>query len=342
MRGKSGRQYRYWAIAGLAAALGLAVLTSPAHSARADNRKDLKNFQHVFVIMMENTGFDSLIGNPNAPFINQAAQKYGLATNYFGVTHPSQPNYIAATSGSTNGVANDNDTTVDVPNIVDQLEAHGKTWKAYMQSLSLCATKFDHSCGNQLYERKHNPFVSYADVASNPARMANIVDLSQLSTDLANNTVPNFVWISPDQCNDMHGRFTLDPNDLCGFSHVQSLIATGDAFLHSTVSAIMSSPAWTGNSVIFITWDESDFTGTGNFGFGDDSGCCDSVPGQGGGHVLTIVISQSNSSPAVSAVAYNHFSILATIEAGWGLGCLANTCDTGNVQPMSDLVGPQG
>src|SRR6266705_6431337 len=152
-------------------ALVLVALVGPranlAHADSGGNRSDLKNFQHVFVIMMENTGFDSLIGNPNAPFINSAAATHGLATKYFGVTHPSQPNYIAATSGSTNGVADDNDTTIDVSNIVDQLETHGKTWKTYMQSLSLCTTKLDHACGNQLYERKHNPFVSYADVQSN-------------------------------------------------------------------------------------------------------------------------------------------------------------------------------
>jgi len=326
--------------------LALAVLVAPrTSSARADsgqgNRSDLKNYQHVFVIMMENTGFDSLIGNSNAPWINMAAQTYGLATNYFGVTHPSQPNYIAATSGSTNGVANDNDTTIDVPNIVDQLEAHGKTWKAYMQSLSLCTTKLDHACGNQLYERKHNPFVSYADVQSNPARLANIVDFSQFSSDLANKNVPDYVWISPDQCHDMHGR-AATPSDPCDFSQVQSLIATGDAFLHSTVSAIMNSSAWTGNSVIFISWDESDFTGSGFQGFGDDSGCCDSVPGQGGGHVVTLTISHSDHSARTSNVAYNHYSMLATIQGGWKLGCLAFTCDTANVQPMSDLVGPQG
>nr|AWN00245.1 hypothetical protein [uncultured organism] len=326
--------------------LALAVLVAPrALSASADsgqgNRSDLKNYQHVFVIMMENTGYNSLIGNSNAPWINMAAQTNGLATNYFGVTHPSQPNYIAATSGSTNGVANDNDTTIDVPNIVDQLEAHGKTWKAYMQSLSLCATKLDHACGNQLYERKHNPFVSYADVQSDAARMANIVDFSQFSSDLANKNVPDYVWISPDQCHDMHGR-AATPADPCDFSQVQSLIATGDAFLNSTVSAIMNSRAWTGNSVIFITWDESDFTGSGFQGFGDDSGCCDSPAGAGGGHVVTLTISHSDHSARTSNVAYNHYSMLATIEGGWKLGCLAFTCDTANVQPLSDLVGPQG
>ena len=324
--------------------LALMALVAPTISAHTDSANgsgsSLKNYQHVFIIMMENTGYKSLIGNPNAPWVNSAAATYGLATNYFGVAHPSQPNYIAATSGSTNGVMDDNDTTINVSNIVDQLEGAGKTWKAYMQSLSLCATKLDHACGNQLYERKHNPFVSYQDVQSNPARMANIVDFSQFSTDLANHAVPDYTWISPDQCNDMHGRGGGGSSDPCDFSHVQGLIATGDAFLKNTVGAIMNSNAWTGNSVIFITWDESDFTGSGPFGFGDTSGCCDANPG--GGHVVTLTISHSDHSARSSGVAYNHYSMLSTIEGGWKLGCLKFTCDTANVTPMSDLVGPQG
>ena len=316
------------------------VSLTPSPLAAKDDRSRRKNFEHVFIIMMENTGFNALMGNPNAPFINAAAAKYGLANNYYGVTHPSQPNYIAATSGSTHGVADDNDTTIDVPNIVDQVEANRKDWKAYMQSYSLCATPLDHSCGNQLYERKHNPFISYLDVRSNPERVAKIVDFSQLATDLDRGHVADYVWISPDQCHDMHGR-AATPADPCDFSQVQALIATGDSFLHDTVRAIMHSRAWTGNSVIFIAWDESDFTGSGFNGFGDDSGCCDSVPGQGGGHVVTIVISHSDDEPRTSNVAYNHQSMLATIEDGWRLGCLAFTCDTANVPPMSDLVGPQ-
>ena len=309
----------------------LALLT-PSRLGAQHSRSRIKNFQHVFIIMMENTSYTSLIGNPNAPFINAAAANYGLATNYFGVTHPSQPNYIAATSGSTNGVINDNDVTINVANIVDQLEANGKSWKAYMQSYSLCTTPLDHACGNQLYERKHNPFISYQDVQSNPARVANIVDFSQFATDLASGNVGDYTWISPDQCNDMHGR-AATPSDACDFSQVQSLIATGDTFLLNTVNAIMNSRAWTGNSVIFIAWDESDFP------FADTSGCCDANPG--GGHVVMIAISHSDHAPRTSNVAYNHYSMLATIEDGWKLGCLAFTCDTANVPPMSDLVGPK-
>ena len=164
--------------AGLIGAVVLLV-GSAAAPASQSGPSNIPSFKHVFVIMMENTGIEALLGNPNAPWINQAVQTYGVAGNYYGVTHPSQPNYIAATSGSTNGVTADTDTTIDVPNIVDQLESHGKSWKAYMQSYALCnGNALAQSCGNQLYERKHNPFISYLDVQSNPARVAKIVDFS--------------------------------------------------------------------------------------------------------------------------------------------------------------------
>jgi len=325
--------------AAFAAAL-LAVVVAATSATASAPRNDLKNFQHVWIVMMENTSDTSLIGNPNAPFVNELAQQDGYARSYFGVAHPSQPNYIAITAGSTSGVADDNDTTVNVPNIVDQLESHGKTWRDYQQSLSLCGgNKLAHACGNQLYERKHNPFVSFTDVQTNPARMANVVDLSQLHDDLWSGNAPDYNFIAPDQCHDMHGRFNPG-SDPCDFSHEQSIIQLGDTFLHGLVDEITTSPAWTGNSAIFVVWDESDFTGSGPFGFGDTSGCCDANPG--GGNVLGLVISHSDHTARQSDVAYNHYSVLSTIEGGWKLGCLAFTCDTANVTPMSDLVGPQG
>jgi hypothetical protein len=328
---------RLLALAALVLTAGLTVTV--VSSSSASTAKSVKNFKHVFVFMMENTGIEALQKNPNAPWINQAIQTTGVAGNYYGVTHPSQPNYIASTAGTTAGVPDDNDVTVNLPNIVDQLEAKKHTWKGYMQGLSLCnGDKLAHACGNQLYERKHNPFVSFSDVQSNPARMANVVDLSQLDTDLANNTVPDYSWISPDQCNDMHGRGGGGPSDPCDFSNVQLLIQAGDQFLSSWVGKIMASKAWSGDSAIFITWDESDFTGSpDNFGFGDTRGCCDADPG--GGHVLTIVIDRNSNGPSASFQLYNHYSLLSTIENAWNLGCLAFTCDTANVKPMTDLAG---
>lgn len=132
------------------------------------------------------------------------------------------------------------------------------------------------------YEREHNPFMSFADVQNDPPRMANIVDLSQLDSDLAAGTVPSYVWVSPDQCHDMHGR-AAPASDPCSFANEQLMISAGDSSLSSEVGKITSSSAWTVNSVIVIAWDESDFTGSGFNGFGDDSGCCDSAPNQGSG-----------------------------------------------------------
>jgi hypothetical protein len=332
------KQLRHWIRAGILWTVVLAFLiqVTPTGMKADDNDNDNGSFRHVFVIMMENTGSAALIGNPNAPFTNYLVATAGYASSYFGVAHPSQPNYIAATSGATNGVPDDYDITINVPNIVDQLEAHNKTWKGYMQSFSLCnGNVLAHACGNQLYERKHNPFVSYQDVQSSPARLDNIVDFSQFATDLANNTVPDYSWISPDQCHDMHGRGATSA-DPCDFSQIQPLIATGDLFLSQTVAAIVNSPAWRGNSVIFIAWDESEFTGTGPFGFGDTSGCCDANPG--GGHVVGLVVSRKVQNARSSNDPFNHISMLATIQDSWHLGCLASTCDKKNVKPMTDLT----
>jgi hypothetical protein len=284
---------------------------------------------HVFVIMMENHGYADLVGNAAAPWINSAVAADGLAYQSFGVAHPSQPNYIAATSGSTYGVTDDSDVTLDVPNIVDQVEAAGRTWKAYMQSLAACDGDVLRSfCGGQLYARKHDPFASYQDISSDPARLSRIVDLTQLDTDLASGTVPDLAWISPDQCHDMHGLKGY-PNEPCAPSDDQQRIAGGDAFLAVTVEAIMASSAWSSGSFIFVTWDEA--------GSKDTAGCCAADPG--GGHILTLVISHDDPGPRTSDTAYNHYSLLASIEAALHLGCLGYTCDTGAVSPMTDLMG---
>ena len=337
MRPPTPRSRRSRALLGTSVAVLLAAAAVvPAMAASQWNRS--QNLDHAFVIMMENTGYDSLIGNSNAPWINQAASMYGLATDYHGVTHPSQPNYIAAIAGSTLGVADDSDHTVAAgsKSIVDQLESRGLTWAAYMQSYSLCSAPTDSSCGNQLYERKHNPFISFPQVQASAAEQANIVDLSQLSGDLASGQVANFVWISPDQCHDMHGR-GADASDPCAYSNVQDLIATGDAFLQATVDEIMSSSVWaSGHSAIFVTWDESDYTGSGPFGFGDTSGCCTANPG--GGHVVTIVIDNQGRAQGTLATPTNHYSLLRTIQDAMHLGCLEATCERSQVPSLGHFV----
>jgi hypothetical protein len=364
---------RLLALAALVLTAGLTVTV--VSSSSASTAKSVKNFKHVFVFMMENTGIEALQKNPNAPWINQAIQTTGVAGNYYGVTHPSQPNYIASTAGTTAGVPDDNDVTVNLPNIVDQLEAKKHTWKGYMQGLSLCnGDKLAHACGNQLYERKHNPFVSFSDVQSNPARMANVVDLSQLDTDLANNTVPDYSWISPDQCNDMHGGVYVHvdghPETPCPYNNTVddafdvALKQNADAFVQSAVDTIRSSKAWTGNSVIFVLSDEADFDGTATSTdlWADVSGCCDS-PGYGsapalpqgyvlvdngthvwndgqfgGGKVPAIVVARNGSGPIKDDTPYNHYSLLRTIEQVWHLGYLGYAGDGANVSSMTNLL----
>lgn len=301
---------------------------SPTESAPSASETPGPPRDRVVIIVLENHGA-SVVGDPAAPWITAAAAQYGLATNYTAIAHPSQPNYIALTSGSTQGVAGDGTVNLGVPNIVDRLESAGKTWKAYMQSLPVGgnAAKLA-SSARTLYARKHDPFVSYTDVSSNDARMANIVDLEQLATDAAAGALPDYAWVSPDQCHDMHGIGTQASSPCTVPQTSKGLIAAGDAFLSTWVPRILASPGWTDRSVIFVTWDEGED--------GDTSGCCG--VSKGGGRVALLAITSGG--PRTSSTPYNHYSLLATVEDRLGLDCLGVTCDTSTVKSMTDLVGP--
>ena len=118
---------------------------------------------------------------------SSSRQTTGWRTNYFGVTHDSLPNYIAATSGQTWG--SNSDDTAQAPlfnheNLVDQLEAAHVSWKAYMQNLPFPGDLTDET-SNGLYVRKHDPFLMYPDVYNDPARADNVVPLKQLRADLS-------------------------------------------------------------------------------------------------------------------------------------------------------------
>ena len=200
------------------------------------------HLDHVFVIMMENTSYDDLLSpsNTNTTYIQHLAATDGLADNYFGVTHVSLPNYIAATSGQTWG--SNSDDTSQAPlfnheNLVDQLEAAHVSWKAYMESLPFPGDLVD-TTPDGLYVRKHDPFLMYPDVYQNPARADNVVPLTQLSTDLSTGKVPQFVWITPNICNDMHGGATACPFPNSPTDPAQAaLYKDGDNFLRTWVGA---------------------------------------------------------------------------------------------------------
>jgi hypothetical protein len=258
-------------------------------------------FSHVFVIVMENHEYGSIIGSSAAPYINSLASSYALATNYYGAAHPSLPNYLALTAGSTFGITSDcTGCFVNATNIADQIEASGRSWKAYMEDMpSPCYTGA--SYGN--YAMKHNPFMYYDDIRNNAARCAaHVVPFTQFSQDMSRGTVPNFIWITPNLCNDMHD---------CS-------VATGDAWLRSVVATITSSAAFRNGGALFITWDEGSTS----------AGCCGDTYG---GRVATLVISPSSIPGYRSGVAENHYGLLRTIEDAFRLSHLNQASWAANV-----------
>jgi phosphatidylinositol-3-phosphatase len=241
----------------------------------------------IMVIVMENHEYDEIIGRPSAPFLNQLALQSALAANYHSVTHPSLPNYLALTGGSTFGFSGSDCGTCSVSarNLVDELEAAGISWKAYMEDMPVPCSSATSSGG---YFRRHDPFMYYRDVADNPARCRNVVPASELTRDLADHTLPRFVWLSPNICHDMHS---------CG-------TYTGDQYLASIVPKLLAQLGPHG--ILFITFDEGD----------TNAGCCRIAAG---GHILTLIAGPGARGGARSLVPYDDYSLLRTIEDLWGL-----------------------
>src|SRR5580692_3024178 len=346
------------AVVAVALVLGAVVVPMAASagpvsgSSRSDPPAGVPPLKHVFVIMMENTSYDDLLSpsNTNTTFIQQLAANNGLATNYFGVTHVSLPNYIAATSGQTWGSNSDDISQAPLfnhENLVDQLEAAHVSWKAYMESLPFPGDLVN-TTPDGLYVRKHDPFLMYPDVYQNPARADNVVPLTQLSTDLSTGNVPRFVWITPNICNDMHGGAPSCPFPNSPTDALQAaLYKDGDNFLRTWVGLITHSKAWTRHSAIFITWDEGGFEATSPYGPtdispGPDSPILAATPADpttggggdpfggtvyGGGHVPMIVVA-AGVGHRVDSVFADHYSLLQTIEQNFGLPLLGNAGDT--------------
>jgi len=253
---------------------------------------------HVLLLVLENHSFGQIIGSPDAPYLNGLAQKYGLATNYQGISHPSLPNYLALTGGSTFGISSDcTSCHVNAPSLADQLEAKGLTWKAYLEGMpSPC---FQGATSGS-YAKKHNPFLYYDDVSGNQARCRrSIVPLASLSGDLAGGTLPDFSFIVPDQCHDMHS---------CA-------VADGDSWLASFLPGLLNSPPFQAGGVLFITFDE----------------------GSSDNHVATLVIGPRIQAGARFNAAYDHYSLVRTIEDVFGLGYLQHASDPGKTS-LADVL----
>lgn len=249
----------------------------------------LPSFSHILLIVMENKEAGDVIGSAQAPYINGLARSYGLATNDYAVAHPSLPNYLALLAGGTLGVTSDCANCLRrAPNLADQLDAHGRSWKAYIEDLPRPC--FLGSAAGE-YALKHNPWLYFTDIRGSRERCSRVVPLSRLSSDLARNTLPDFAWVTPNVCHDMHD---------CS-------VQAGDTWLASFLPPLLASPAWRQGGVIFITWDE----GT------SDAGCCSAG---GGGLVPLLVIAPGMRAGLRVGTPLTHYSLLRTIEDAWGLG----------------------
>jgi phosphatidylinositol-3-phosphatase len=259
----------------------------PPPTATGPAAVEVPRFSHVYLLVMENQGLADVLGGTSDPYLHALVARYGLATDYRGVAHPSEPNYLALFSGSTQGVADDGLHDIAAPTIADQLEIAGKTWRVFAQNVPTdCytgATATGGPDGPGTYVRKHEPAISFAGISSDPARCAGITDFSHFDPAAA-----DFELIVPNLCNDMHD---------CG-------MAEGDGFLASFVPRILHSAAWQDGGVLFITFDE----------------------GSGSEPVATLVIASGVRPGLRSAVPHDHYSLLRTIQDAWGLPCLANSC----------------
>jgi phosphatidylinositol-3-phosphatase len=347
------------AVAGVVVAAVVAVLfsvsggkSSPA-TTTAPTTPVKDPFAHIFVIVIENHSSTAVIGNPNAPYLTSLARRYGYAKRFYGVTHPSLPNYVALLGGDTFGVHNDDaGNRFSGQNLVDQLETAGHTWAGYMDSMPSPGYLGDSwpSADKPLYLSRHNPFVLFDDIRSSDARLAKVKPYTALAGDLREaKTTPAFALIVPNNCHNMHGAVSFkiasgdgspcplgDDNDL----NDRWLKRSADGFVRQTVKLIMASPAWSERSAIFIVADESEVDSNEQSNDKTDtSGCCSS-PKAGGGLAPAIVVTSQGPRRVVSQTPYNMYSLLATIEQNWDLGYLGRAGDTAaGVKPMTDLTG---
>jgi hypothetical protein len=228
MPGSSGRSvYRRSravvasALAFSAAAVGVWTgfgTVSTAHAATGVPTPD-----HVVVVVMENHAYSQVIGSSSAPYINSLASGGAALTQSYGITHPSQPNYFALFSGSTQGITSDSCYTAgfsSAANLASEVTAAGGTWASYNETLP---SQGSTTCSSGDYARKHNPWFGFSSVA----------------TSTAYTTLPDISFVTPNLCSDMHD---------CS-------VATGDTWLKNNLGAY-ATWAKTHNSLLVVTFDE--------------------------------------------------------------------------------------
>jgi hypothetical protein len=341
---------RGWRRVALSAALlasgtvGVALGTLQSVQAASAPKEGVPALKHAFVIVLENEDYNATWG-PTSParYLKSLVPHGALATHYYGVSHNSADNYIAMTSGQ----PPEPQFQADCPDwslcegsekarvdggrsIADQLTANHVTWGAYMESMK---TPCQHPSASQAsdpyqigYATRHDPFVYYPPIVESSARCdSHVRPWSELARALPQRTLPNYMFITPDTCDDGHDA-------TCANGRPGGL-AQADRWLSFVVPHILRSPAYRDHGALFITFDEASTS--------DTSGCCATGVGSdgsnGGGRVGLLMLSPLARAGHATDTDYDHNSLLRTIEDALGIGEHLNNAASPKVHPMTDL-----
>lgn len=267
--------------------------------------------KHVYIVAEENHSYEHLVGSPYMPYLNSLLAQGGTATQFYADMHGSLENYLIVTSGQFLTTNNSTLATFNVDNIERHLLTNGETFKSYAQTLPY-AGYTGLTWGE--YLKRHAPLPYYTDMASSSLIM-NHDSTTQMTKDIANGTLPNFAFITPDALHDMHDC----PNGL------NPCLQTADAWLQANIAPLLATaPFQPGGDGLLIIWaDEADLS--------TDNRCSATVLTGCGGHILVAMVGPQVKAGYQSTTIYHHPSVLRTmLEA---LGTTANFPAAANTAP---------
>ncbi len=278
----------------------------------------LPDYEHVVVVMDENLSYVQLQGATTAPYLKSLGTACGSETNMHAATHPSQPNYMAATSGFATvlGTHTAND------NIFHQAQAAGDTWRGYDESMpSSCSAS---TAGAPAYKAGHNPAFWYTDLRT-PTNTCkkNDLPITALDADIAADSLPTFAWITPNLCDDIHWAAA------CGYPKA-SRIAVGDTWLSTLIPRLTAMPSYqAGRTLVIVTFDEGGESGT------NGADCTDPAyyPGHQDCRIATFVVSPYVTPGASDASDQNLYSLLGTVEDVLGYPRLGRAVGQPSLRP---------